>query len=324
MKALFMAGVLLSFSAQQSQAFIKRTPTEFTSPTQGVTVAIIDTGTDISHHSLQDSIWTNPGESGLDLNGRDKSTNGIDDDHNGYVDDVHGWNFITNTNDVTDSDGHGTHIAGIIKDEFNKRTRLPADTSSPQVRFMVLKYYSPEHPDTDSVRNTARAIEYAARMGAQLINYSGGGAGASQLEMEAISSAAQKNIPLIAAAGNNNSDTDHQRYYPANYPLKNIISVAAVSKSGELLDFSNYGPQSIDIAAPGYRIYSTLPHNKFGFMSGTSQATAFITGAAASLIAEHDSQTSYSPTDLLRDLLADSLHSKSLQGKTRFQMALLN
>jgi subtilisin family serine protease len=324
MKTLFMAGILLSLSTQQSQAAIKRAPTELLTPVAPVTVAIVDTGTDISHRDLRDSIWTNPGESGLDLNGRDKSTNGIDDDHNGYVDDVHGWNFITNTNDVSDSDGHGTHIAGIIKSEFSKRARTPSDTSSQQVRFMILKYYSPEHPDTDSVRNTAKAIEYAARMQAQVINYSGGGAGASKLEMQAIAEAAQKNIPLIAAAGNNNSDTDHQRYYPANYPLKNIISVAAVSRSGELLDFSNYGPQSIDIAAPGYRVYSTLPHNKFGFMSGTSQATAFISGAAASLIAEHYGQGDYTPTELLQDLLADSLHSKALQGKTRFQMAFLN
>jgi subtilisin family serine protease len=115
-------------------------------------------------------------------------------------------------------------------------------------------------------------------------------------------------------------NTDFQKYYPANYSLENIISVAATGADGALESFSNFGEKSIDLAAPGKSVYSTLPNNTYGFLSGTSQATAFVSGAAARLLA--DSREALLPQALLGELLAGSRFNKSLLGKTKFQLAM--
>ncbi|MBY0554448.1 S8 family serine peptidase [bacterium] len=313
----FILGTALLFS-QISEAAINKSAALNFKPNK-IVIAVIDTGVDINHRDLKNIIWTNPGETGKDIFGRDKSTNGIDDDGNGYADDLHGWNFVNNSNDVSDSHGHGTHIAGIIQKEYRKHT--PSSTSPPPARLMVLKYYSPDAQDSENVLNTVRAIEYANRMEANIINYSGGGGSAFTREYKAIEKSMQKNILFIAAAGNNNSNTDNKKYYPASYELDNIISVAATDNDGEFVSFSNYGQKSIDIAAPGKMIYSALPNNNYGFMSGTSQATAYVTGVAASLIAK--STSPLKTQEVLIDLLATSKFSKSLKGKTKFQLAMV-
>ncbi len=250
--------------------------------TQGshdITVAIIDTGADIRHADLKNNIWINTGETGLDSSGREKATNKIDDDHNGYVDDVNGWNFVSNSNNLTDNHGHGTHIAGIIGAEGGNGIGISG--VSPKVSLMIIKYYDPNSRGTDNLRNTIRSIDYAVRNGAHIINYSGGGLDYSQLEYEAIKRARDKGILFIAAAGNERSNSDKNHYYPANYPLDNIISVTAINQQGLVLNSSNYGVRSVHIAAPGENIYSTLPNGQYGLMTGTSQATAFATGVAA-------------------------------------------
>jgi subtilisin family serine protease len=318
MNAKFILGGLLLIAQNNYAAINKHSEFELRSP--NITIAIIDTGVDINHKDLKKFIWTNLGETGLDKNGRDKATNSIDDDGNGFADDVHGWNFVNNNNDVYDDNGHGTHVAGIIKKEFQRHNG--SSSLIPAARFMILKYYNEKATNIENVINTARAIEYATLMQANIINYSGGGGSEYTKEFEAIKKAGKKNILFVAAAGNNNENTDNLKYYPANYPLNNIISVAATDNEGELVSFSNYGKNSIDIAAPGQLIYSTLPKNSYGVMSGTSQATAFVTGIAASLMAKHGK--TQKSQDLLQDLLASSKYNKSLKGKTKFQLAVLN
>lgn len=313
----FILGTALLFS-QLSLAAINKDATLNFKPNK-IVIAVIDTGVDINHRDLKNNIWTNPGETGKDIFGRDKSSNGVDDDGNGYADDIHGWNFVNNSNDVSDSHGHGTHIAGIIQKEYRKHTT--DSTSPPVARLMILKYYNPDADGFENVLNTVKAIEYANRMQANIINYSGGGSTSYAKEFHAIETSMQKNILLIAAAGNNNSNTDDKKYYPAGYGLNNIISVAATDNDGELVPFSNYGQKSIDIAAPGKMIYSALPNNNYGFMSGTSQATAYVTGVAASLIAK--STSPLKTHEVLIDLLATSKFSKSLKGKTKFQLAMV-
>jgi subtilisin family serine protease len=287
---------------------------------KSITVAIIDTGVDIKHRDLRDVIWHNPGELGLDPQGRDKSKNGFDDDGNGYIDDVHGWNFAGQNNIVMDSYGHGTHVAGIVKHEFQRLFYKKERGAARTLKLMVLNYYNSDASDKVNLNNTARAIEYATAMGADIINYSGGGSQPNRLEHQAIEKAAQKGVLFIAAAGNNKSNTDRHRFYPAGYELNNIISVAATDRDGLLQDFSNYGAQSTDLAAPGAEINSTLPNNKYGLMSGTSQATAHITGVAAALLAE---KPMASAAQMLARLIDISDYSSSLEGKTRFPLALL-
>lgn len=317
MHKTFIVGILL-LSTQNSFASIKKNQVlpELRKP---ITVAVIDTGTDVDHKELKKYIWTNPGESGTDRWGRDKSANGLDDDGNGYADDLHGWNFVLNSNDLLDSMGHGTHISGIIKNESSKS---PFNKNKPTVKIMVLKYYDLEATDSQNIENTVKALNYAVKMGAHVINYSGGGSLPSRAELSAIQEANRRHIYVVAAAGNNKKNTDIMGYYPANYRLPNVISVAATDKTGELMGFSNYGQNSIDLAAPGQHIFSTMPGNKFGFMSGTSQSTAFVTGALALKLWENPSNID--PQKMLPALIREGKFNKTLVGKTRYQTALLS
>ncbi|MBY0554794.1 S8 family serine peptidase [bacterium] len=276
-------------------------------------IAVIDTGIDENHEDLKNNLWTNPGESGLDAKGRSKATNGIDDDSNGFIDDVHGWNFVSNNNKLDDNHGHGTHIAGIIGAEASNKKGISG--ISPNVSLMVLKYFDPKVPNTDNLKNTISAIRYAVKMGAHIINYSGGGTDYSQEEHDAVELADKKGILFVAAAGNERSNSDQHHYYPADYGLKNIISVTAIDPTTEVLASSNYGTLTVDIAAPGQNILSCLPNNSYGLMTGTSQATAFVTGAAA-LVMSHKNQY-FSAAEVKNYILATGDTSSSLITKTK-------
>lgn len=277
-----------------------------------ILVAVIDTGVDIKHEDLKDNIWKNPGESGLDSKGRDKASNKVDDDKNGYVDDVHGWNFVANNNVLNDNHGHGTHIMGIIAAQANNSKGIVG--IAPEVSVMTLKYFDPLSPGSDNLKNTIKSIQYAVKMGAMIINYSGGGLEYSQDEFDAVNEARKKGILFVAAAGNEKSNSDKFPYYPADYNLDNIISVTAFNPAVEVLSSSNWGTESVHIAAPGQNVISTLPGNAYGFMTGTSQATAFVTGGAA-LIMSHKSGFKYG--DVKKYILSTGDALASLADKTR-------
>jgi thermitase len=180
---------------------------------------------------------------------------------------------------------------------------------------MILKYYDPKVPNTDNLKNTINSIHYAIKMGAHIINYSGGGVEYSQEEFEAVQAADKKGILFVAAAGNEKSNSDQNHYYPADYTLKNIISVTAIDPTTEVLSSSNYGVQTVDIAAPGQNILSCLPNNTYGPMTGTSQATAFVTGAAA-LVMSHKKQY-FKAEEVKKYILATGDTSSSLLTKTK-------
>ncbi len=121
--------------------------------------AIIDTGIDIDHEDLSENIWVNPGETGFDSKGLNKANNGIDDDNNGYIDDVHGWNFVSNNNNLADNHGHGTHIAGIIGAIAENKKGISG--IAPSSTLMILKYYDPKVANTDNLKNTINSIIFA-------------------------------------------------------------------------------------------------------------------------------------------------------------------
>lgn len=285
---------------------------------KGIVVAVIDTGIDVKHPDLKANLWINRGESGTDKNGNDKATNGVDDDDNGFVDDIHGWNFVGNDPSLTDNHGHGTHIAGIIGAEGGNGIGISG--VSPNVSLMTLKYYDPKAPGLNNLMNTVRAIRYATAMGAHIINYSGGGLEPSDEERKAIEEAKAKGILVVAAAGNEKSNSDIHSYYPADYPLSNIISVTAIDKEKNVLPSSNYGELSVDLAAPGNDIFSTLPQGQYGYMTGTSQATAFVTGVAALLMASN--QDLRKPERLIKYLTQTGDTDERLAGKTRYKKRL--
>lgn len=282
-----------------------------------IKVAVIDTGIDINHEDLKENLWKNPGEVGFDANGKDKATNGIDDDGNGFVDDIYGWNFVKNDHDLADNHGHGTHIAGIIGAVGGNGKGISG--VSPEVSLMILKYYDPKGYGEDNLKNTIKAIHYAIDNGAHIINYSGGGLEYSADEKAAIEKARKRGILFIAAAGNERSNSDVKKYYPADYNLSNIISVTAIDKKTQVLPSSNFGAKTVDIGAPGNNIYSTLPNNKYGFMTGTSQATAYVTGVGVLILANN---IDYKPFEVAKHLKNTGDIVDSLKGKTRYARRL--
>jgi len=276
-----------------------------------IVVAIIDTGCDVKHEDLANNIWKNPGEMGLDSKGKDKATNGIDDDGNGFIDDVHGWNFVSNNNNLTDNHGHGTHVAGIIGAEGGNDKGISG--IAPKVSMMILKYYDLKTP-ADNLKNTILSIKYAVKMKANIINYSGGGVEYSEEEKKAIQEAQNQGILFVGAAGNEHSNSDKNKYFPADYGLPNIISVTAIDPNTQVLPSSNYGVETVHLAAPGEGIESTLPNNTYGKLTGTSQATAFVAGAAAVVMAY---KGNFTYEDTKKYLLATGDGEESLVNKTK-------
>lgn len=259
---------------------------------KNVIVAVVDTGIDYTHAELKDNLWVNQGEVGAWnpppqmaslTTCRDKSCNEIDDDNNGFADDVVGWDFVNDVALPFDTHGHGSHIAGIIG--ATAANGLGLSGVCPRVRIMALKYYDSSGAGFNNLQNTVKAFHYANKMGAQIINYSGGGAEAAAAERMALEDARARGVLIVAAAGNDGRSNDLIPYYPASYPLDNIISVASINRQDQLLPSSNFG-KIVHVAAPGLSVLSTLPGGRFGMMTGTSQATAFVTGAAALLASQ--------------------------------------
>lgn len=231
-----------------------------------VVVAVIDTGIDPKHPDLKSNLWY------------DSSTKETQ---------VYGWNFVANKPNPMDEHGHGTHVAGIVGAVTNPKAGISGVAR--HVSIMSVKYYADGNSGSVNLRNTVKAIEYAVERGARIINYSGGGPEFSEDEYLAIKKAEAKGVIFVAAAGNEHQDTDQVSnfYYPSAYRLSNIISVAATDINNNLLKSSNWGKTRVDVAAPGENIYSTLPGGRYGYMSGTSQATAFVSGLAALLLAQN-------------------------------------
>ncbi len=254
-----------------------------------IQIAVIDSGIDLSHPQLRNSLFINKGETGVDENGNDKATNNIDDDNNGFVDDVSGWDFVDYDNQVTDSNGHGTHIAGIILGVSESTSK-----AEKQIRILPLKYYQQGESGALNLIRSIAALKYAIDMDVDIINYSGGGLSPDPFERKLIQQAEQKGIIVVSAAGNYGKNLKDQKFYPASYGFRNIISVSALSDKGRIMNESNFG-SDVDLIAVGENVFSTLPHGRFGQMSGTSQATAAVTRKLAKLLAKRPSLKSQKP-----------------------------
>lgn len=242
-----------------------------------VLVAIIDTGIVLSHPDLVDNIWQNPGETGVDASGNDKSTNGIDDDGNGYVDDTNGWDFVENDNKPQDGNGHGTHCAGTIGAVGGNS--LGVVGVNWEVSLIALKFLNKS--GNGAISDAIKAVEYATKMGVHVMSNSWGGGGFSQTMFSAIQKANEAGIVFVAAAGNSASDNNIVAHYPSNYQVENVIAVAATDSSDRLASFSNWGSQTVHLGAPGVNIYSTHLSDGYAYLSGTSMATPHVTGAIA-------------------------------------------
>lgn len=234
----------------------------FTGNGEEIIIGVIDTGVDYLHPDLADNMWQNIGEI---------PDNGIDDDGNGYIDDYYGWDFAYDDNDPMDGNGHGTHCSGIIAAKGNNETGVCGVMWN--ARIMALKFL--DDYGSGYTSDAIDAVNYATAMNVPLTSNSWGGGAYSQALEEVI---AQSGI-FVAAAGNDYSDTDINPHYPSSYELDNIISVAATDHFDNKAEFSNYGKESVDLAAPGVDILSTTPNNQYEFYSGTSMAAPHVSGA---------------------------------------------
>lgn len=274
---------------------------------QSQVVAVVDTGIDITHPDLVDSIWKNPGEI---------CGNGKDDEGNGFVDDCNGYDFANNDATVFDpsSDNrHATHIAGIIAANTNNGQGVAG--IAPSAKVMSVKT---GNSGSFRLSDGARGIAYAAANGATVINCSfGTPAGmpydAVSTMATAIESARLKGAMVIAAAGNDGRNIDGSPTYPASFPHDNLVSVGSSTNTDIQSSFSNYGTVSVDIHAPGSDILSTLPGGTYGGMSGTSMATPMVAGGAALI---RSVMPSLSPTEVRALMMNSSTPLAGLSGRS--------
>jgi subtilisin family serine protease/methionine-rich copper-binding protein CopC len=256
---------------------------EINTGSRDILVAVLDTGVFYPHPDLAANMWTNPGESGLDADGLDKSTNGLDDDGNGYIDDLRGWDFVNNDNDPMDDNFHGTHCAGTIGAVGNNGLGVAGVCW--EVSLVGLKFLGAN--GGGALSDAVEAVFYSNTLGGdaqkKITSNSWGGGPYTQTLADAIAAANEKEILFIAAAGNADSNNDITPTYPTNYDFPNVISVAATDPNDELAGFSNFGATTVDLAAPGVQTFSTFPGGAYAPISGTSMATPHVAGTAALL-----------------------------------------
>ncbi len=245
-------------------------------------LAVIDSGIDYNHPDLAANIWTNP----LEIPG-----NGIDDDGNGIIDDVHGYNAAAKTGDPLDTGSHGTHVAGTVAALGNNGQDVVGVTW--QANVMALKFIDNGLGD---LADAIAAITYADSKGVRVTQNSWGGGVYNQALYDTL--AASPALHIIAA-GNDGNDSEVKPAYPAAYDLDNIVAVAATDRDDQLAKFSNYGLQSIDLAAPGVDILSTLPGGKTGKKSGTSMAAPHVSGATSLILEKFPDLTNAQAKDRL-------------------------
>lgn len=275
-----------------------------------IVVAIVDTGIDYNHKDLQANVWINKNE----IPG-----NKIDDDQNGYLDDVHGINTLNRdaegkaTSENKDTEGHGTHVAGIIGAVQNNNFGIAGIAQ--KVKLMGIRTVPNNGDEKDS--DVIEAFVYAAKNGAKLINCSFG----KSVNEDGMAVADAINYVgnnfgtlVVAAAGNDSVDIDVKPTYPASFGSDYLMVVASTEKNGNMSYFSNYGQENVDLAAPGGGIYSTMPNNQFANLSGTSMASPVAVGVAAEILSI---RPDLNPLEL-KALLLDTVTKKSLfEGKIK-------
>jgi subtilisin family serine protease len=274
-----------------------------TTGSRKVIVAVLDTGVDYTHRDLAGNMWTRPASLGP-----------YSDDHLGMIDDLRGYDAADNDGDPRDDNGHGTHCAGIVGAEGGNSEGIAGVNW--QVEIMPLKFMDGSGRGT--TKDAIEAINYVvarkrAGVNVRVISASWGSTFYSRALEDAIRRAGGEGVLFVAAAGNSSTNNDRRQHYPSGYQLPNVLSVAALTRHDALASFSNYGPKTVHIAAPGAAILSTWPNQQYEEHSGTSMATPGVAGVAALVVA---AEPGISMKELRERLLASVDPLPALKGKT--------
>lgn len=275
---------------------------------ENIVIAVIDTGVNYNHPDLKANIWTNPGE----IPG-----NGVDDDGNGVIDDVHGYNASAKNGDPMDDHGHGSHCAGVIAAESNNPYGGRGILQKAQV--IGCKFLSADGRGTTA--DAIECLEYLYKLKTRsehpvniiATSNSWGGPENSEALADAIKAHKEEGILFIAAASNEGRNNDVVDVYPADYPIANIVSVAAIDNQDKKAWFSNYGSRTVHVGAPGVDILSTVLGDDYEKTSGTSMATPHVAGLAGIIKAY------YPDADYIRIknlIMAGGIPTPALEGKT--------
>lgn len=239
---------------------------EASGPGSPVTIAVIDSGAELSHPDLEGIL-----DGGYDFAHRDATPE--------------------------DESGHGTRVCGILGALGDNGIGIAGVTWNVDIRIMPLKFMTYDNGRTTGrLSDAVSAIYHAVERGADIINASWGFSNYSAALSDAIAYAQSRGVMFVCSAGNKGEDNDEVDHYPSNYPFDNIIAVAAMDPSGSLAAFSNYGLTSVDVAAPGVGLRTTdIGGGYINWVSGTSYATPFVSAVAAMV-------KSMSPQAGVRDL----------------------
>jgi serine protease len=265
---------------------------------RSVVVAELDSGVDYRHPDLAANVWTNP------------------DGVGGCPAGTHGYNVVTNTCDPLDDFGHGTQVAGILGAVGNNGIGI----AGAAWRTTVLPVKWTDSTGRGSTSRLIRALEWtlkakAAGVNVRVVNDSAvfSGTSFSQALSDELDKLAANNILFVTAAGNNKNDNDITPKYPCSYGKTNEVCVAATDQRDRLASFSNWGATTVDLAAPGKNILTTVPGGGYGYTKGTSFAAPLVAGAAALALSVQDTSTSALKARILGGI--DPL--PSLAGKVR-------
>lgn len=227
-------------------------------PGPEVVIAVIDSGVDFGHPELRDVL-------------------------------IDGYDFASNDGRPEDNAGHGTRVTGVLGAAGNNGSGIAGVAWNVNIAIMPVKFMDKDSDGktTGSLSDAIDAVYFAVDHGARVINASWGFYDYSRSLQDAFSYARSRGVLVVASAGNKGQNNDSKDHYPSNYPLDNIIAVAALSTDGTLASFSNFGTKNVHIAAPGVGIVTTTVNGGYvSWASGTSYAAPFVTGVAAMVLSQ--------------------------------------
>jgi regulation of enolase protein 1 (concanavalin A-like superfamily) len=279
---------------------------EVTTGSTAFVVAVIDSGIDHRHVDLVGNLWTAPSAYTINVNGTPVTCPAGS----------HGFDTITGSCDAVDAAGHGTAMAGIIGAVGNNATGGVGVNW--RTSIMDLRFLGGDNRGfvSDAITSIDVALQLKTIFGAaanvRVLSNSWGADEGSLALRDAVARTTPANVLFVAAAMNDSRDLDVWPRFPAAYPLANVVAVAATTRSDGLASFSNYGASTVHLGAPGDNIQTTAPGNSYLGSTGTSPATAVVSGVAALVLSACPVDTAQ-----LKDTLLQTVDPvAALAGKT--------